>query len=242
MGRLTPKQIKFVTYYIKYGEGTKAAKKAGYAPKWADRIAYQLLENDGVQAELKRRTRKHYTHHDCTLENVVGELVKIGLANIDDIAEFSGDKVTLKDSSELTRSQLAAVQEVSQKSGNTDEIKLKMYDKTKALVVMLEHLKESGESIQKPIQLLYGLPGRETGPKESSSTQRVKDSINEKTSSEEPKIENIGDAAQVAADHVKITEPAKSRDMKSLQSDPIFKNPVDSPKKKKIPIDPKVGF
>jgi len=51
---LTDKQQAFCREYVKDWNGKEAAIRAGYAPKYADRQAYRLVENSRVKAEIGR--------------------------------------------------------------------------------------------------------------------------------------------------------------------------------------------
>lgn len=52
------KQQAFVVEYIKDSNAAAAARRAGYAPEYADRQGYQLLENPRVAAEIERLKRE----------------------------------------------------------------------------------------------------------------------------------------------------------------------------------------
>lgn len=71
--RLTLKQQKFVTAYLGEcrGNATKAAMAAGYAPKYADRQAYQLLENPRVQSAIAQRQNELAVASGITPEAVM---------------------------------------------------------------------------------------------------------------------------------------------------------------------------
>jgi hypothetical protein len=51
-GRLTPKQERFVSEYLKDLNGAAAAVRAGYSPKTADRQAYALLRKPEISKVL----------------------------------------------------------------------------------------------------------------------------------------------------------------------------------------------
>jgi len=54
---LTEKQRAFVEHFILCGNGSEAARKAGYSQKMANRIAYQLLRKPLVKQEIDRARR-----------------------------------------------------------------------------------------------------------------------------------------------------------------------------------------
>ena len=53
---LTRKQIAFCEAYIETGNGTEAAKKAGYSERSAGQISDQNLKKHEIQAYIKERT------------------------------------------------------------------------------------------------------------------------------------------------------------------------------------------
>lgn len=58
MEKLTPKQTKFIAEYIKNGNGTQAAIKAGYSPKTANEIAAQNLAKLSIKNEVHKHMSK----------------------------------------------------------------------------------------------------------------------------------------------------------------------------------------
>lgn len=62
---LTSKQQQWLGAYKITGDGTKAAIEAGYAPKTAPTVAYKLLKNPKIIAELaKWKEQKRITKDD----------------------------------------------------------------------------------------------------------------------------------------------------------------------------------
>lgn len=74
---LTVKQKKFVDLYIKYGNKTKAAKEAGYSPKYADRQANQTLQLDYVQSYLHEQLDKLHAKNIASAEEVLIFLTRL---------------------------------------------------------------------------------------------------------------------------------------------------------------------
>ena len=56
-GKLTPKQELFVSAYLKTGNATEAAKKAGYSEKYAGQNADKLLKNTNISRVLAEKQR-----------------------------------------------------------------------------------------------------------------------------------------------------------------------------------------
>lgn len=53
--KLTPKQKKFADYYIKLGNATEAARRAGYATKYLNTNAPRLLQNTAISQYIQER-------------------------------------------------------------------------------------------------------------------------------------------------------------------------------------------
>ena len=53
--KLTPKQKKFAEYYIKCGNATEAAKKAGYSEKTAYAIGQENLKKPVISEYIAKR-------------------------------------------------------------------------------------------------------------------------------------------------------------------------------------------
>lgn len=56
--KLTPKQKKFCEWYIKTGNATEAAKKAGYSEKTARKTAHENLTKPDISAYIAERMEK----------------------------------------------------------------------------------------------------------------------------------------------------------------------------------------
>lgn len=58
MAKLTPKQERFVQEYMVDLNAAAAARRAGYSPKNADRIAYELLEKPHIKRAVIEATKE----------------------------------------------------------------------------------------------------------------------------------------------------------------------------------------
>lgn len=73
---LTNKQKAFVREYLKDCNGAQAAIRAGYAPAYADRQAYLLLENPRVAEAVKKAQDKRAAKAEVTAEFVLRRLLE----------------------------------------------------------------------------------------------------------------------------------------------------------------------
>lgn len=149
MGKITPKQQRFVEEYLEDLNGTQAAIRAGYSKKSAGRFAQELLLKTHIQEAVSQAKAKRSERTGITQDNVLKELAKIGFSNMLDYVTVTegGDIVT--DFSTLTRHQAAAISEVTVetymegKGDAAEEVKrvrFKLGDKRAALVDMGRHL------------------------------------------------------------------------------------------------------
>jgi hypothetical protein len=76
---IPPRQKAFIQEYLKDSNGTRAAKAVGYSEKTAGKIAYKILQNGKVKAELSRRQAK--------ILEVTGITAKFVLQDLKDIVE-----------------------------------------------------------------------------------------------------------------------------------------------------------
>ena len=72
--KLTAKQLKFTREYAKDGNGTRAAIRAGYAPKSADVEAARLLVNAKVGNAVTKFQELHRIKAEVTIESLAAEL------------------------------------------------------------------------------------------------------------------------------------------------------------------------
>lgn len=135
--RLTDKQKRFVDEYLIDLNATQAAIRAGYSVNRASELGYQLLQKTTVCAEIQKCRQERERRTGITQDMVLKELANIGFAKVTDYAEIDGPLVNIKPTDSLTEQQQAAIASIEQ--GNFG-IKLKLYDKVKALELLGKHL------------------------------------------------------------------------------------------------------
>ena len=138
--KLTAKQKHFVQEYLKDLNATQAAIRAGYSENSAMEQGYQLLQKTSVQSSIQKAFDKRSERTQITVDKVLRELALVGFANAADYFSW-GKTITIQESCDLTREQCAVVAEVSEtetKDGGT--IRVKLYDKLKALEMIGRHL------------------------------------------------------------------------------------------------------
>lgn len=156
---LTPKQEAFARFYIETGNASEAYRKAYDAAGMKDETihvkASELLKNGKVAVRLAELQEEVARRHNVTVDRIVGELAKIGFANMLDYVTVGNDGSAYVDLSALTRDQAAAIQEVvvehlpartmDSDDGEMGKVqvlktKFKLADKRAALVDLGKHL------------------------------------------------------------------------------------------------------
>ena len=128
--------------------GTKCAIAAGYSAKTAKTQASQLLAMPHIKDYILDLIKKREERLEKKGIDAIRELDKIAYANISDYLTFNNNGVVLKDSSELTAEQLAAVKSVEMKPNQFGvQVKITLHDKEKALELLCLHHGELGIKI-----------------------------------------------------------------------------------------------
>jgi phage terminase small subunit len=110
----------------------------------------KIKEALGVaQGDLSRRT-------EVTQERVIAELATIAFSNIGDIASWGPEGVSVKSANELSPEILASVADVSKSSGKEGGmVRVKLYDKLKALELLGKHLGLFEEKIEIGVRPIF---------------------------------------------------------------------------------------
>jgi phage terminase small subunit len=134
---LSVKQKLFVQEYLVDLNATEAALRAGYSPKSASAIGKENLQNPPIAKAIDAAIKNRVEKIEVSQEAVVQELANIAFANVEDVAEWDGEKVTVLDSKTRSKTVLSAV---SQVSNTPNGVTLRMHDKQAALVNLGKHL------------------------------------------------------------------------------------------------------
>lgn len=122
--------------YLKSDNITNSYLKAGYktSKAAAGRAGSRLLKNVRIQAYLANRRAQMQGNLEISQDRIAAEYARIAFSNIKNHLSYGPQGVDLKDSTELTDDQLAAVSEVSQTvTREGGSIKFKLWDKSAAL-------------------------------------------------------------------------------------------------------------
>lgn len=141
---MTPKQERFVAEYLVDLNATQAAIRAGYSPKTAESIGRQLLRITTVAAAVAAGKARQLESADLTAARVLEEIRRLSFADLRSLFDEQGN---LRPIHTLNAEQAACIAslEVVKKNltagdGKMDTvIKLKVWDKTKALEMLAKH-------------------------------------------------------------------------------------------------------
>lgn len=138
---LTPKQQRFVDEYLVDLNATQAAIRAGYSKKTARVQGCRLLTYAAVAKAIEAGRAVQAETAIVTREQVLRELKRIGMSDIRKLYDETG---RLKKVTELDDDTAAAVSSVEFEEVDRAEIgrtvKIKCFDKTKALETLGRHL------------------------------------------------------------------------------------------------------
>lgn len=150
-GELTPKQQAFVREYLVDLCASDAARRAGYAPAYADRQGHQQLANPRVRTAIAAAQAKRAKKTDITAERVLRELARIAFSDVRNLFTWDEERACYVPSADLTDDQAAAISAVKAETtrfvGDDGErevekikLELKTYDKLSALEKIAKHL------------------------------------------------------------------------------------------------------
>lgn len=181
--KLNVQQLRFVEEYLKDGNGTKAAQRAGYAPKAAGQQACVLLKNPKIaerieaglayQQKLADAAKARAAHKiEITEERWLREVSAVAFTDMDDFVEVTEGGVRIIPSIER-QVDGRAIAKVSESRGKTVQRSLQLHNKLGALELIakskgfIKDRSEVTDPNSKPVRVNITLPGnkREVKPK-----------------------------------------------------------------------------
>jgi len=142
---LTPRQERFATEYLKDLNATQAAIRAGYSPRTANRTGPEYLSKPVVAREIARLQEQRLDASALSGTRILEELRSVALSNVRDLVDSNGNIRPLES---LSPQEAATIQsfEVVLKNATAGDgiidrvLKIKLWDKTKALDLAMQHL------------------------------------------------------------------------------------------------------
>lgn len=149
--KLTAKQHRFCQEYLVDLNAAQAAIRAGYSEKTAKSIGQENLTKPDLQAVIQELMEKRSNRTEITSDSVLQEIAKLAFANMQDYTKVR-DGVLVGNMSNVTRDQLAAVQEFTvdvrkdydsegNEGGEVEKFRFKLADKKGSLELLGRHLK-----------------------------------------------------------------------------------------------------
>lgn len=149
--KLTPRQKRFVSEYLKDHNASQAAIRAGYSAKNPNVTGPRLMANVGIAAAIGAADAKVAERAEITAEAVVSELAKVGFSDIRQAVRPDGTLIPVH---ELSDRAAAAVKRVRVNAdGDLEEIEF--WPKPQALELLGDRL-----GMWKEIHEITGKGGR----------------------------------------------------------------------------------
>ena len=142
MAELNQRQEMFCREYIKDLNGTQAAIRAGYSPRTADRMAYELLKKPEIQAFVLQSKAERVEEVKVDANYVLKRLIEIDEMDVADILADGGDFLPIRKWPKVWRTTLSGLDIAIINSGDTETIlkKIKWPDKVKNLELLGKHI------------------------------------------------------------------------------------------------------
>ena len=142
MAELNQRQEMFCREYIKDLNGTQAAIRAGYSPRTADRMAYELLKKPEIQAFVLQSKAERVEEVKIDANYVLKRLIEIDEMDVADILDDCGDFLPIRKWPKVWRTTLSGLDIAIINSGDTEAIikKIKWPDKVKNLELLGKHI------------------------------------------------------------------------------------------------------
>lgn len=142
MGKLTPKQKRFVDEYLIDLNATQAAIRAGYSKRTANEQGARLLANVSVQEAVQAAMAERGKRTQMEADEVLQRLAQIARRDIKDYVTWEeGGNIKLKDAAEVDGTLIDALEEEVMDFGDYQKIsrKVKFPDRMKALELLGKH-------------------------------------------------------------------------------------------------------
>lgn len=137
--KLTPKQRKFADEYIKLGNATQAAIKAGYSKKYANTNVSKLLQNTTIKSYLAERMKSIDSERIMSAKEAVELLTGIGRGEVKEtvvVASPVGVEKVEKEADLKTR--ISAIKEILKRYPDNDKLMEQQLRKLKAEADIME--------------------------------------------------------------------------------------------------------
>lgn len=145
--KLTKKQRLFISEYQVDLNGTKAAIRAGYSPKRASEMAYQLLQIPTVRQALDRAMEERLRKIGVRADRVLTEIARVAFSDLRKLYNEDGSLKLPLEWDDDEAAAIAGVEVLEEFSGRGEDRtlvgftkKVRVFDKIKALELLSKHL------------------------------------------------------------------------------------------------------
>lgn len=152
--KLNLRQEKFCLEYIKDGNGSEAAIRAGYSKKTARNIAGNLLTRINIKKRIANLTQKYILKQGLVVEDVIKHMIRLTNYDISECFEEDGRLKHPKDWPEDIKHVAQGVEVVESSKGYGEDKeyyythKIKMPDRNKSLEMLGRYLKMFVEQVE----------------------------------------------------------------------------------------------
>lgn len=138
---MTELQKRFADRYFETLNGCQSAIYAGYSEPTARQKAYELLQDNEIEAYLAELRAKSEIKHNISLDRWLSELEAVGFSNVQ---SFISEGNTIKDISKLPEEKTKAVSSIKKtvidsEMGTKETVEFKLHDKLSALEKIGKH-------------------------------------------------------------------------------------------------------
>lgn len=144
MSGLTKKQERFVEEYLVDLNATQAAIRAGYSPKTAEQMGYQLLQKTSVQKKLEQAMDQRSKRVEITQDRVLREYARLAFFDPRKLFDDEGNPRHVTELDDDTAAALVGLDVVKEVDPDTGDVtytkKYKLVNKLGALDSLGKHL------------------------------------------------------------------------------------------------------
>lgn len=163
---LNLKQEKFCRFYVKYGEARKAAIEAGYSPKSAHVQASYLINNQKCIKFISKLKAELVESINVSQAELLTELKGLAFSDLGDFIDWDANGITYKSKKDIPnhlRRQIESIEEIRTEKGvgqykvRETRLKIKLYNKLKALDMIARHIKFYGEDEDNAPKIVFNM-------------------------------------------------------------------------------------
>jgi len=140
MASLTPKLEEFVRQYLVDMNATRAAVRAGYSSKTANRIASENLSKPDVQAAIADAQRLRSTRTRITQDGVVEALARIAFADLRRMFDGEGRLLPPSRFPDDVKDAVVSYDVLRSRGGREPVVRVRLADRLRALELLGRHL------------------------------------------------------------------------------------------------------